>query len=155
MAKNPISTFKATYKDVDRIYLTLPELQAIEQKTFKMDRLEIVKDLFLFQCYTGLAYSDMALLTENDVSLGIDGNKWIIIRRKKTDIRSVIPLLPMAFEYSLDAYTKKNTVQKNSKICISHKVKDYGNDPFIVKKSKQSKEFLEKYGFPKELILKK
>jgi site-specific recombinase XerD len=104
IVKNPISKFKATYKDVERIYLTLPELQSIEQKSFKMERLELVKDLFLFQCYTGLAYSDMALLTEKDVSLGIDGNKWIIIRRKKTDIRSVIPLLPMALTI-LDKYS--------------------------------------------------
>ena len=98
IAKNPISKFKASYKDVDRIYLTLPELQAIEQKSFKMDRLKIVKDLFLFQCYTGLAYSDMSRLTEKDVTPGIDGKKWIIIRRKKTDVRSAIPLLPKALE---------------------------------------------------------
>ena len=50
---------------------------------------------------------------------------------------------------------KKNTVQKNSKTPTSHKVKDYGNDPFILKKTKQSKEFLEKHGFPKELVNKK
>ncbi len=101
--KNPLSKFKASYKDVDRIYLTLPELQAIEQKVFKMERLKIVKDLFLFQCYTGLAYSDMANLSQADVSLGIDGKKWIIIRRKKTDVRSAIPLLPKALEI-LDKY---------------------------------------------------
>ena len=35
------------------------------------------------------------------------------------------------------------------------KVKDYGNDPFFVKKAEESKTFLEKHGFPKELLLKK
>lgn len=59
---------------------------------------EDVKDLFLFQCYTGLAYSDMAKLTDKDISTGVDGGKWIIIRRKKTDVRSAIPLLPMALD---------------------------------------------------------
>lgn len=107
IVKNPLSNFRASYKDVDRIYLTLPELQAIEKKNFKMPRLAIVKDLFLFQCYTGLAYSDMALLTAKDVSAGIDGNKWIIIRRKKTDIRSAIPLLPKALDI-ISKYTSED-----------------------------------------------
>lgn len=108
IVKNPLSNFRASYKDVDRIYLTLPELQAIENKNFKMPRLAIVKDLFLFQCYTGLAYSDMALLTAKDVSSGIDGNKWIIIRRKKTDIRSAIPLLPKALEILNKYFSEDN-----------------------------------------------
>ena len=123
MPKNPISNFKATYKDVERIYLTLPELQAIEQKTFKMDRLEIVKDLFLFQCYTGLAHSDMALLSEKDISLGIDGNKWIIIRRKKTDIRSVIPLLPMALTI-LDKYSSD---KRNNKLLPCYAIQKFNS----------------------------
>jgi site-specific recombinase XerD len=94
--KSPFIKFKSTFKDVERIYLTQEELDAIEQKTFKIERLNLVRDMFLFQCYTGLAYSDMSLLTHADVKLGIDGNKWIIINRKKTDVRSAIPLLPKA-----------------------------------------------------------
>ena len=50
---------------------------------------------------------------------------------------------------------KLSKPQKKSKTRISHKVKDYGNDPFFVEKTKQSKEFLEKHGFPEELVLKK
>ncbi len=49
---------------------------------------------------------------------------------------------------------KKRTHRKPAKVVISNKVKDYGNDPFFVKKAKESKEFLEKHGFPKELLLK-
>lgn len=98
MKENPFKQFKTAYKDVDRIYLTQKELDAIEGKFFGLERLRLVKDLFLFQCYTGLAYSDMAKLTAGHVSPGIDGNKWIIIRRKKTDVRAAIPLLPKAEE---------------------------------------------------------
>jgi len=94
--KSPFIRFKSTFKDVERIYLTQEELDAIEQKTFKIERLNLVRDMFLFQCYTGLAYSDMALLAQADVKPGIDGNKWIIINRKKTNVRSAIPLLPRA-----------------------------------------------------------
>ncbi len=49
----------------------------------------------------------------------------------------------------------KKTTRKKSKVKVSNKVKDYGNDPFFVKKAKESKEFLEKHGFPKERLLKK
>lgn len=108
ITKNPLSSFKASYKDVDRVYLSLTELQSIEQKHFKIKRVQVVKDLFLFQCYTGLSYSDMARLTAKDVTDGIDGNKWIIIRRKKTDIRSVIPLLPTALSI-LEKYSSDST----------------------------------------------
>ncbi len=45
--------------------------------------------------------------------------------------------------------------QKKSKVIVSAKVKDYGNDPFFVEKAKKSKEFLERNGFPKELLAKK
>jgi len=47
---------------------------------------------------------------------------------------------------------KKKSQRKSSKVVISNKVKDYGNDPFFIKKVRESKEFLEKHGFPKELI---
>lgn len=107
LLKSPFAGYKSAYKDVERVYLTLPELKAIEQKEFKMERLSLVKDLFLFQCYTGLAYSDMAKLTDKDISTGVDGGKWIIIRRKKTDVRSTIPLLPMALSI-LGRYQGKN-----------------------------------------------
>jgi hypothetical protein len=70
-------------KDVDRIYLPQNELAAIIEKEFKLERLRLVRDLFLFQCYTGFANSDMAKLRTGNISPGIDGNKWIIIRRKK------------------------------------------------------------------------
>ena len=54
--------------------------------------------------------------------------------------------------------TKKKgpaTSKKNAKSAVSKKVKDYGNDPFFVKKANDSKRFLEKNGFPAELLSKK
>lgn len=95
---NPFRHFKATYKDVERVYLTQHELTLIEKKKLQPGRLTLVRDAFLFQCYTGLAYSDMAKLTRGDVAPGIDGNRWIITRRKKTDVRAAIPLLGQAEE---------------------------------------------------------
>lgn len=98
IAQNPFDNYKASYKDVERVYLSQTELDVLEEKQFRLERLRLVRDMFLFQCYTGLAYSDMAKLTAGNVSPGIDGNKWIITRRKKTDVRAAIPLLPKAEE---------------------------------------------------------
>lgn len=93
---NPFIGYKCSYKEVDRVYLSKSELHIIEAKSFKLQRLQIAKDLFVFQCYTGLSFCDMAKLTKSDISIGIDGNKWIITRRQKTDTRSAIPLLEQA-----------------------------------------------------------
>ncbi len=61
--ENPFVLVKSSYKDVDRVYITQTELDILEAKQFSIPRLNLVRDLFLFQCYTGLAYSDMAKLT--------------------------------------------------------------------------------------------
>jgi hypothetical protein len=55
-----------------------------------------VRDIFLFSCYTGLAYSDVQKLRRSEISTGIDGGKWIFTRRRKIDTASRIPILPMA-----------------------------------------------------------
>jgi len=96
--KSPFKNVKAVFKDVHRELLTMPELQLIIDKSFKIERLAITKDLFLFQCFTGVAYSDMASLTKANLTTGIDGNTWIVLRRKKTDTRSAVPLLNIPLE---------------------------------------------------------
>lgn len=103
---NPFTNYKVTYKDVDRVYLTTDELMQIEQKTFANKRLELTKDLFLFQCYTGLAFTDMIQLNHSHITQGVDGNKWIISRRKKTGNRTAIPLIPKAIRI-LNRYTEE------------------------------------------------
>lgn len=96
MTNNPFANFKVSYQKTNREYLTKQELKAIKDKVFEIDRLEKVRDIYVFACYTGLAFSDLKKLTPADVQTGIDGNKWIIIFRKKTDTRSSIPLLDEA-----------------------------------------------------------
>jgi len=96
--KDPFSNYKAKVKDVERVYLTEEEIQAIINKDFKIERVAMVRDIFVFSCFTGLAYIDVKQLTKNNISLGIDGDKWIFKNRQKTDTTSKIPLLPMAQE---------------------------------------------------------
>jgi site-specific recombinase XerD len=94
--RDPFINFKCSYKETNRGYLTPEELEILTQKQFSINRLSVVRDIFLFSCYTGLAYSDVAALTNDDITTGIDGEKWIIIYRHKTGGRSPIPLLPQA-----------------------------------------------------------
>jgi integrase len=98
LQKDPFANFKAPVKPVDREFLTPEELQIIEDKEIPIPRLDMVKDIFIFSCYTGLAYVDVSELTTDKIKKGIDGELWISTHRHKTDIPSNIPLLPMAVE---------------------------------------------------------
>ena len=64
-------------------------------KEFKIKRLELVRDMFLFSCFTGLAYIDVYNLTKSNIIIGIDGEKWISTHRQKTESASKIPILPL------------------------------------------------------------
>lgn len=98
LAKDPFAKYKQHFDKVERFYLTKDELSAIEKKRFTIERLQVVKDLFLFSCYTGLAYIDAMNLTTGNIVKGIDGNDWLITSRQKTDTDVRIPLLPQAEE---------------------------------------------------------
>jgi integrase/recombinase XerD len=85
------------------VYLTDVELKNLESYRFSQDRLQHVKDLFIFCCYTGLAYNEMTTLTTNNIEIGFDGKEWIQMIRKKTNRKISIPVLPKAREI-LDKY---------------------------------------------------
>ncbi|SNR46025.1 Site-specific recombinase XerD [Lutibacter agarilyticus] len=92
---NPFRNFKVKITPPDREFLTSNELLEIYNKEFEIDRLEQIKDAFLFCCYTGLAYIDVKNLFIKDITIGEDGNKWIRKNRTKTNTLSRIPLLPI------------------------------------------------------------
>ncbi len=96
--KDPFLGYRLKIRTAERGFLTDQELQNLQSKHFDIDRLETVKDIFLFSCYTGLSYIDVFNLTANSINLGIDGNKWIFTSREKTDVPSHIPLLPYALD---------------------------------------------------------
>jgi site-specific recombinase XerD len=96
--KSPFTEFKVSYKAKEKPYLSLEELHRLESKSFDIYRIQLVKDLFLIQCYTGLSFADLDGLNGGNVTTGIDGNLWIIKNRLKTDVRSAIPLLPKALK---------------------------------------------------------
>lgn len=96
LLRDPFFGFKMTKREVDRTALTETELQAIGSKSFASERLANVRDIFLFSCYSGLAYADVKKLKRSEIIIGVDGEKWLISKRQKTDIAARIPLLPAA-----------------------------------------------------------
>ena len=101
ITKDPFIGYKAKLKVVERSYLTKEEIQAVYEKEFASDRLSQVRDIFLFSCYTGLAYVDVKQLSKSNINTGIDGDQWIFTRRQKTDTSTRVPLLPLAQELVL------------------------------------------------------
>jgi site-specific recombinase XerD len=96
LQRDPFLGFKMTKREVERTALTEMELEAITVKTFASERLSNVRDIFLFSCYSGLAYADVKKLKRSEIIIGIDGEKWPISKRQKTEISARIPLLPPA-----------------------------------------------------------
>lgn len=103
--KDPFQKFKTPIQEVKRDILTREELTSIENKEFDTSRLDQVRDIFVFSCYTGLAYVDIEKLTINHIVIGIDGKKWIHTDRTKTGTKSHIPLLPKVLEI-IEKYKK-------------------------------------------------
>lgn len=107
---DPFTNFKGKYKKVDKAILTQQEIELIACKEFVSERLSQVRDTFLFCCYTGLAYSDVQKLKTSDISVGFDGEHWLVTQRIKTNENCHIPLLPEAWKI-IDQY-------KNHPFCL-------------------------------------
>jgi site-specific recombinase XerD len=101
--RNPFANYKSKVKEVERVYLSEEEIQEIINKEFATERLSLVRDIFIFSCFTGLAYIDVKNLTKSHISIGIDGDKWIFTHRQKTESASKIPILPMT-QMIIDKY---------------------------------------------------
>lgn len=96
LQKDPFMGFKMPKRDVERTALTELELEKMTNMPISIERLELVRDIFLFSCYSGLAYADVKKLRREDIIIGVDGEKWISSKRQKTDVTARIPLLPPA-----------------------------------------------------------
>jgi len=93
---DPFANHKFKLQKVDRGYLTESELEIMKAKEFKVERLTSVRDIFLFACYTGLAYSDLKNLTAENLIEKSNGSLWIYTKRTKTGNQCHIPLISAA-----------------------------------------------------------
>lgn len=115
LQKDPFLRFSMRKREVERTALTEFELEALRMKKFEIERLAIVRDIFLFSCMTGLAYADVQKLKRSEIRIGVDGEKWIFSRRQKTDITSKVPLLPIAVEI-LNRYSDLPVCQADDRV---------------------------------------
>jgi integrase len=111
-----VSPYKITLKKEKKEVqpLTIKEVNIIRKKKIDIKRLAQIRDLFVFECYTGLAFTDLMSLNDNDFHIDESGNKWIIKKRHKTNVVATIPLLPIALEI-LDKYNYKLPHMSNVK----------------------------------------
>lgn len=111
MPSDPFANIKYHMDDVDLAYLTEDELNTMMMKEFKVERLQQVKDIYLFCCFTGLAFVDVKSLVKDDIEAK-DGKLWIKKKRQKTKNWCNVPLLPPAINL-IEKY-------KNHPICVKN-----------------------------------
>ncbi len=113
MDKDPFYRFKVKHTDPKIPHLSANELRALEEKEITIERLAVIRDIFLFSCYTGFAYIDVANLTTDHIKFGVDGKRWLVKPRQKTGIPEIVPIFPPAL-HILNKY-ENNFKLKNSK----------------------------------------
>ena len=94
--QSPFNGYRFNLLKKEVVYLTTEELKALEESKPTQPRLMLVKDLFVFCCYTGLAFNEMANLKHSNIEKGFDGKLWISLIREKTNKSVSIPILPKA-----------------------------------------------------------
>lgn len=94
--RDPFVKFKPNLIQKERGFLSLEELQKIEDLQPELPRLQKVRDLFIFSCYTGISYGDLMLLSPQNLTIGIDKKFWIITKREKNGNQVKLPLLSKA-----------------------------------------------------------
>ena len=111
MAKDPFLGIRFHEKEVIREFLTMDELQTIYRKEFPLERLTLVRDVFIFAAFTGLAFIDVQQLAPEHIARDNNGNLWIRKPRQKTKNMCNIPLLDIPQEI-LRKYADHPTCRK-------------------------------------------
>jgi len=90
---NPFQDYEINMEETDRGYILKEDVEKLMLSKAPHPRYEVVKDLFIFSCFTGLAYADIKKLKRNNIQSFFDGHQWIISRRKKSDVASNVRLM--------------------------------------------------------------
>ena len=90
--RDPFANYRFKWKQVSRDFLSEEELASIMEKKMETPTLEAVRDIFIFSCFTGLVYIDIANLRESDIATK-SGKRWVVTSRHKTGVSCNIPLL--------------------------------------------------------------
>ncbi len=122
--KDPFANFKIRFKKTDRGYLSQEEIDLIINKEFYTERLEKVRDIFIFSCFTGLAYIDVKNLRQTDIRKSFDGRMWIMSKREKTGVSYNVPLLDIPLQI-IKKYDGKQSDDKVLPVMSNQKMNEY------------------------------
>ncbi|MDR0231410.1 MAG: site-specific integrase [Dysgonamonadaceae bacterium] len=124
LQKNPFFFYKIRFQKTSRTYLNMEEINKIWQKEFSTKRLEQVRDVFIFSCYTGLSFIDICNLREENIQLAFDNKYWVIINRQKNNNPSHIPLLKIPLQI-IKKYKRQLSDGKIFPISSNQKMNEY------------------------------
>ncbi|MCK0179696.1 site-specific integrase [Flavobacteriaceae bacterium S0862] len=98
LAKDPFMLYSPKTFKKPVVFLSPEQLKKLEETTFSIVRIQQIKDMFVFCCYTGLGFSEMKYLKMKQITVEFDGELWINVNRQKTNKDFKVPLLPKAKE---------------------------------------------------------
>ena len=109
---NPFALYPLKFEEYDCAFLEQDQLDTMATLFITKSSLRLVRDVFIFSCYTGLSYIEIKNLKRSDIVTGIDEEQWIMVRRQKTKTQVKLPLLDEAGEI-LEKYSDFPTVENN------------------------------------------
>ena len=116
MVKNPLTEFKCKRDEPEIIPLELYEVDTMYRKTGLVERIEEVRDTYIFQCFTGFAFQDLFDLSpDNIVIVGLKSERWLVKKRGKTNITEMVPILPIV-EKLIEKYKNHPYCKSNNKL---------------------------------------
>ena len=93
LTRDPFREYEIKKEETTRSFLTKEEIRLLMDGKLKNAKQELYRDLYLFCAFTGLSFSDMRSLTEENIRTYFDEHEWININRQKTGVVSNIRLL--------------------------------------------------------------
>ncbi|MDR2917939.1 MAG: site-specific integrase, partial [Tannerella sp.] len=91
--RDPFWEYEIAPEEKDRGFLSADEIKSLMDMKFRRTKRALVRDMFIFCCFTGLSFRDLRNLTTENLQIAFDGKPWIITRRQKTGVQSNIRLL--------------------------------------------------------------
>ncbi len=121
---DPFWDFNIGFENVEREFLSQKEIDAIQDKRFVSKRVEQVKDLFIFSCYTGLSYVDLCNLKQSNIQTAYDNSIWIMSKRQKTNVHFNVRLLNTPLQL-LNKYVGTQRDDKVLPVISNQKINEY------------------------------
>jgi len=121
---DPFWNFNMNFETMERDFLSQKEIDTIQKKQFASKRVEQVRDLFIFCCYTGLSYIDLCNLKECNIHTAFDNSMWIMSKRHKTNVQFNVRLLNTPIQI-LDKYKGSQNDGKILPVISNQKLNEY------------------------------